>query len=274
MIAIVTDSTAYLTHEEAVELGVVIVPMSYSFGKDMSLNEGCIENDEHAERQVAEGIDHVHTSQATLAGFFNAFQRLRRAGYEVLCITISSRLSGTYANAVLAARELGGSHIEVVDSLTTCSGLYLLIREARKRIRDGREALRRRQGTQGTAQARAHALFRGRHGPPAPQRALGQCAHVHLHGAEHQAHSRTARTGPSSPSRWRAAAWSRRAGCAPSARACRARSSSTASSPTRPPRALPCNWPATTREVERRRVGPVLGAHLGAGCLGVCYIER
>ena len=54
MIAIVTDSTAYLTHEEAVELGVVIVPMSYSFGKDMSLNEGCIENDEHAERQVAE----------------------------------------------------------------------------------------------------------------------------------------------------------------------------------------------------------------------------
>ena len=126
MIAIVTDSTAYLTHEEAVELGVVIVPMSYSFGKDMSLNEGCIENDEHAERQVAEGIDHVHTSQATLSGFLNAFQRLRRAGYEVLCITISSRLSGTYANAVLAARELGGSHIEVVDSLTTCSGLYLL----------------------------------------------------------------------------------------------------------------------------------------------------
>ena len=29
-----------------------------------------------------------------------------------------------------------------------------------------------------------------------------------------------------------------------------------------------------TREIERRRVGPVLGAHLGAGCLGVCYIER
>ena len=141
MIAIVTDSTAYLTHEEAVELGVVIVPMSYSFGKDMSLNEGCIENDEHAERQVAEGIDHVHTSQATLAGFFNAFQRLRRAGYEVLCITISSRLSGTYANAVLAAKELGGGHIEVVDSLTTCSGLYLLIREARKRIREGAQRL-------------------------------------------------------------------------------------------------------------------------------------
>ena len=135
MIAIVTDSTAYLTHDEAVALGVVIVPMSYSFEDGASLNEGCIENDEHAERYMAEHIDQAHTSQATLAGFVNAFRMLRRSGYEILCLTISSRLSGTYANAVLAAKELGGSHIEVVDSLTTCSGLYLLIREARMRIR-------------------------------------------------------------------------------------------------------------------------------------------
>ena len=136
MIAIVTDSTAYLTHEEAVELGVVIVPMSYSFGKDMSLNEGCIEYDEHAERQVAEGIDHVHTSQATLAGFFNAFQRLRRAGYEVLCITISSRLSGTYANAVLAARSWAQPH----RGGRFAHHLFRPLpahREARKRIREG-----------------------------------------------------------------------------------------------------------------------------------------
>ena len=66
-----------------------------------------------------------------------SYTHLRRSGYEILCLTISSRLSGTYANAVLAAKELGGSHIEVVDSLTTCSGLYLLIREARMRIRGG-----------------------------------------------------------------------------------------------------------------------------------------
>ena len=28
------------------------------------------------------------------------------------------------------------------------------------------------------------------------------------------------------------------------------------------------------REIERRRVGPVLGAHLGSGCVGVCFIEK
>ena len=28
------------------------------------------------------------------------------------------------------------------------------------------------------------------------------------------------------------------------------------------------------RELERRRTGPVLGAHLGKGCVGVAYIEK
>jgi fatty acid-binding protein DegV len=55
VIAIVTDSTAYLTHDEAVELGVVVVPMSYSLDGVMSLSEGCIENDDAAEK-LAENL--------------------------------------------------------------------------------------------------------------------------------------------------------------------------------------------------------------------------
>ena len=137
MITIVTDSTAYLSHEEALDMGVVIVPMSYSFGDSQGINEGCIEEDRHAEMQVAEHIDQVHTSQAPISAFLSTFSRIRRAGNDVLCITMSSRLSGTYSNAVLAARELGNKHIEVVDSLTTCSGLYLLICEASRRIQNG-----------------------------------------------------------------------------------------------------------------------------------------
>ena len=80
MIAIVTDSTAYLTHEEAVALGVVVVPMSYSFSDNQSYNEGCIEADTHAEMEVAEHIDTVHTSQASLNGFINTFKLLKKAG--------------------------------------------------------------------------------------------------------------------------------------------------------------------------------------------------
>jgi len=137
LITIVTDSTAYLTHEEAERMGVVIVPMSYSFGAGPSINEGCIEENCCAEQQVAQQIDQAHTSQAPISVFLSTFSRIRRTGSDVLCITMSSRLSGTYSNAVLAARELGNKRIEVVDSLTTCSGLYLLICEAHRMVQNG-----------------------------------------------------------------------------------------------------------------------------------------
>lgn len=137
MIAIVTDSTAYLTREEAAQLGVVMVPMSYTVGEEQSVSEGFIEDSDDAERLVAKHIATMHTSQATLPAFTNAFARLRKAGYDILCVTISSRLSGTYANAVLAAREMDGHHIAVVDSLSVAGGLYLLIREAREVIHAG-----------------------------------------------------------------------------------------------------------------------------------------
>ena len=240
MIAIVTDSTAYLTHEEAVALGVVVVPMSYSFSDNQSFNEGCIEADTRAEQEVAEHIDTVHTSQASLNGFINTFKRLKSAGYEILCLTISSRLSGTYANAVLAAKEVGKQRIEVVDSLTTCSGLYLLIREARMRIRSGRlgnvrmsvstmlnikPILEIRDGVVVSA-----GLARGRLDQANKlcnfcKDAKGLLLVDNFLGAEAA-------------------------------------------------EKLPIKLAREDREIERRRIGPVLGAHLGRGCVGVAYIAE
>lgn len=136
MIAIVTDSTAYLTREEAVQLGVVVVPMSYSLDGGASINEGCIEQNQDCEQLVNRYIDTIHTSQATLSAFHATFSRLLKAGFEVLCLPMSSRLSGTCANALLAAQELGGP-IRVVDSLTTCAGLYLLVRKAHQMVKQG-----------------------------------------------------------------------------------------------------------------------------------------
>ncbi len=137
MIVIVTDSTAYLTRTEAVTMGVMMVPMSYSIGASASYFESYVDDGDDYEQLIEKNQDNMHTSQVTLSAFTNAFTELRRAGHEVLCITISSHLSGTYANALIAAREIGGSSIEVVDSLNTCGGLYLLIREARRLLDSG-----------------------------------------------------------------------------------------------------------------------------------------
>ena len=239
MIAIVTDSTAYLTHEEAVALGVVVVPMSYSFSDNQSFNEGCIEADTRAEQEVAEHIDTVHTSQASLNGFINTFKRLKSAGYEILCLTISSRLSGTYANAVLAAKEVGKQHIEIVDSLTTCSGLYLLIREARMRIRAGAKLSAVAKEMQ-KLRERVRICF-----------SVDDMAPLRRSGRLDQANKLCAfckdAKGLLVVDNFLGAEAAEK---------------------------LPVKLAREDLEIERRRIGPVLGAHLGRGCVGVAYIAE
>lgn len=273
MIAIVTDSTAYLTHDEAVELGVVIVPMSYSFADGSFCSEGCIEDDLQAENMVAGHIADVHTSQATMNGFLNTFKMLRRSGYEILCLTISSRLSGTYANAVLAARELGGRHIEVVDSLTTCSGLYLMICEARERIR---------RGDRLCAVAKYLNRLRGRVrmcfsvDDMMPLRRSGRLGNVRMSvstmlNIKPILEIRDGVVVSSGLARGRVDQMNKL--CA-FCRDAKGRllidnflGDDTAGR-------LPVKLAHESRRIERRRIGPVLGAHLGRGCVGVAYIAE
>lgn len=273
MIAIVTDSTAYLTHDEAVAMGVVIVPMSYSFDAGQSLNEGCIENDDRAERQVAERIEHVHTSQATLGAFVNTFTMLRRAGYEILCMTISSRLSGTYANALLAAKELGGQHIEVVDSLTTCAGLYLLIREARRRIDEG-DKLGSVVRYLNKLRGRVRMCFSV--DDMTPLRRSGRLGNVKMSistvlNIKPILELRDGAIVSAGLARGRVEQ-ARRLGafCAQAEGELVIIGFLADEAAGR----LTAQLAGAGREVERRRVGPVLGAHLGGGCLGVAYIQK
>ncbi len=271
MIAIVTDSTAYLTHDEAVELGVVVVPMSYSLDGVTSLNEGCIEADDAAERQVAAHIASVHTSQASLSGFTNTFSMLRRAGYQILCLTISSRLSGTYANAVLAAKELGGQHIEVIDSLTTSAGLYLLIREARMRIRAG-DKLGGVAKMLNKLKNRVRMYFSV--DDMVPLRRSGRLGNVKM------SISTVLNIRPILELKDGAIVSAGIArGKIEQARRLRDVSDKAVGtliiSSVRADEAaarLSVQLAREDRNIERRRVGPVLGAHLGAGCLGVAWI--
>ena len=272
MITIVTDSTAYLTHEEAERMGVVIVPMSYSFGAGPSINEGCIEENFRAEQQVAQQIDQAHTSQAPISVFLSTFSRIRRTGSDVLCITMSSRLSGTYSNAVLAARELGNKRIEVVDSLTTCSGLYLLICEAHRMVQNGEKlsvivkqinklrhqvrlafsvddmAPLRRSGRLGNVKMSISTVLNIK---PILEVRDGAVVSIGIARGQIDRANKL---------------------CA----FCKAADGKVivdsflgdeqASN-------LMIRLAGDQRELERRRTGPVLGAHLGKGCIGVAYIE-
>lgn len=140
MIAIVTDSSAHLYREEAEALGVTVVPMTYSLSGQQTYRESYMDENGDYEPLVDANMEKLRTSQASYAAFSNVFTELVESGAEVLCLTLSSRLSGTFGNAGMAARDLAPDRIQVVDSLTTSGGLFQMVREAR-RLLDGGMAL-------------------------------------------------------------------------------------------------------------------------------------
>lgn len=133
MIYLVTDSTAYLSRQEARDLKAVVVPMRFDRGGQDSYQEGYAEDWQPAGEQDLHGYS---TAQAPSSAFQEVFQKLLGQGHQVLCLTISSRLSGTYFNAMQAAQEVGGQ-VMVIDSRTTAGALYLMLREARALIDAG-----------------------------------------------------------------------------------------------------------------------------------------
>ncbi|MFZ5974945.1 MAG: DegV family protein [Bacillota bacterium] len=136
MIAIVTDSTAYLTKKEAKALGVRMVPMTYTVS-GLPFNESFVDQNGNYERLIFHNLQRCTTSQAPISAFMSVFEELMRQNYEVFCIVISSRLSGTYSSASIAAKEVNRDKIIVVDSLTTAGGLAMLVNKAKKLADEG-----------------------------------------------------------------------------------------------------------------------------------------
>lgn len=82
---------------------------------------------------ISSGI-HPKTAQVPVAEFLKVFKDLAEANESGLYIAVSSKLSGTYQTALMAARavkaEYPDSDIRVIDSKTASIGENLLIREA------------------------------------------------------------------------------------------------------------------------------------------------
>ncbi len=137
MIKIITDSTVYMRRAEAEEMGIRIVPISYTL-KGIRHTDFYSDAINEFDKNLENG-ERIITSQPDSAVFTAAFREELEAGKEVLCITLSSRLSGIYSAAVSAAEVLGSTKIRVFDSRQTAGGLYLLVCEAEKLISSGKK---------------------------------------------------------------------------------------------------------------------------------------
>lgn len=126
-IAIVTDSTADLPIEVRERLGIHVVPLNVHFGAETFQDRVDISNDQFLKRLTSDQVLPT-TSQPSTGVFEMLFRKLADANDAIVCVLISSKLSGTFQSAQLAANAVEGVvHVEVVDSLNSSLALGLMV---------------------------------------------------------------------------------------------------------------------------------------------------
>ena len=117
-VKLIVDSTFDITPQ--VRARVDVVPLTIHSGEQEYIDGITIDSKAFYEKLVESDMLPT-TSQATPFVFEEAFRKAVEEGFEVVCLTCASKLSGTHQSAVIAAEEFGGK-VHVVDSQSIAIG--------------------------------------------------------------------------------------------------------------------------------------------------------
>jgi DegV family protein with EDD domain len=140
-VAIVTDSTADLTPEVQDRHRIVVVPLNVHFGQETFRDGVDLDPDAFLAKMAA--TDKLPTtSQPSVGAFEEAFRSLASDHDEILCVLISSRLSGTLQSATLAAQAVQDVvPVTIVDSENVSYALGFQAIRAAQLADEGRPAV-------------------------------------------------------------------------------------------------------------------------------------
>lgn len=133
---IIVDSTADIT--EDVKERLTVVPLTLRFGDEEYIEGVTIQKKEFYQKLIESDVL-PKTSQASPADFEDVFEKIVAAGESAVVITLSSKLSGTWQSAMIAAREYEDS-VYVVDSRSVAIGTAILAKLALRLADEGMEA--------------------------------------------------------------------------------------------------------------------------------------
>lgn len=134
-VKIAVDSASDIALEEANEIGAALVPMRVLFGSE-EFSDGVDLTHEEFFSRLIESDELPQTSQISEFCWEERFRALLCEADELVVVTISSKLSGTYDCAVTAAKKFGG-RVHVVDSLNACIGERILCQYAVRLAAEG-----------------------------------------------------------------------------------------------------------------------------------------
>lgn len=135
-IRVITDSAADLPLPCRPE--VTVLPMTVTFGEEQFLDGVNLTHRQFYEKLI-EGDVLPATSQINPAQFEEAFRQAAEAGETVVAVVVSSKLSGTFQSACIAAEEFPG-RVFVVDSENATIGEQILVQRALALMDQGLDA--------------------------------------------------------------------------------------------------------------------------------------
>ena len=132
---IIIDSTTDLVQEY--KNRVSVVPLTVNFGEEEYIDGVTIDYKTFYEKLIESDVLPT-TSQANPDTFMKEFEKVKEAGESAVVITLSSRLSGTYQSAMIAADDF--ENIYVVDGGSATIGNSILVEYAIKLLDEGMSA--------------------------------------------------------------------------------------------------------------------------------------
>ena len=126
MIQIITDSASDIVDKRREDL--TVLPVNIAFGEEEFQDGINLTHRMFYEKLIECDVLPV-TSQVPPFAFEEAFRKAVEAGGQVIAITLSSKLSGTWQSACIAAEEFGGK-VRVVDSENASIGQHALVEYA------------------------------------------------------------------------------------------------------------------------------------------------
>lgn len=136
-IAIVTDSTAYLPREMKEQYQIEVVSLIINFEGESYPEEGLYDNFDDFYQRLREVSYLPTTSQPSVGEFLNVYQKLIKDYETIISIHISEGISGTVKSARAAAAMLPDDDIIVVDTRAAAVGEYVVVDAAARAVDAG-----------------------------------------------------------------------------------------------------------------------------------------
>ncbi len=137
MLKIVMDSACEIPEEWQSEFGVAVIPINIQFGNKTYKQGIDLSNDDFYHLANSTGVI-PKTSQPTPQQFVEFYNRIADVGDTILSLHVSSKLSGTFNSAILAAQELHNKlNVIPYDSGAGSAAVGYMCKEARQLDRAG-----------------------------------------------------------------------------------------------------------------------------------------